>query len=117
MTAEEKVRGRELAAIESAFRTANDRMRLLADSHRFAPDQRVPFLCECGDPGCREIVMLSIEDYERLRKEPCWFLLLAGHEEAEAKHERIVEAENGYAIVEKVGASGLEAARLDPRAG
>jgi hypothetical protein len=59
--------------------------------------------------------MLSVEDYERLREEPCWFLLVAGHEEAET-HERIVEAENGYAIVEKVGAAGLEAARLDPRA-
>ena len=60
--------------------------------------------------------MLSIEDYERLRERPCWFLLVAGHEDAEETHERIVDAENGYAIVEKVGAAGLEAARLDPRA-
>ena len=73
-------------------------------------------MCECADLGCREIVMLSIEDYERLRAQPCWFLLVAGHEDAEETHERIVDAENGYAIVERVGASGLEAARLDPRA-
>ena len=112
----EKERGRELAAIESAFRSANERMSRLAGSHRFAPDQGVPFLCECADLGCREIVMLSPEDYERLRKHPCWFLLVAGHEDAEDTHEHIVEAENGYAIVEKVGAAGLEAARLDPRA-
>lgn len=116
MTVEEKLRGRELATTESAFRTANERMRRLADSHRFEPNQGVPFLCECADPGCREIVMLSPEDYERLRKQPCWFLLVAGHEDAEETHERIVEAEDGYAIVEKVGAAGLEAARLDPRA-
>ncbi len=116
MTAEEKACGRELATTESAFRAANDRMRRLAESHRFEPNQGVPFLCECADPGCREIVMLSIEDYERLREQPCWFLLVAGHEDAEETHERIVDAENGYAIVEKVGAAGLEAARLDPRA-
>jgi hypothetical protein len=40
---------------------------------------------------------------------------VAGHEE-DTTHERIIEAENGYAIVEKVGAAGLEAARLDLRA-
>ena len=78
MTAEEKARGRELATTESAFRTANDRMRRLAESHRFETNQGVPFLCECADSGCREIVMLSIEDYERLRAQPCWFLLVAG---------------------------------------
>ena len=50
--------------------------------------------------------MLSIEDYERLRAQPCWFLLVAGHEDAEETHERIVDAENGYAIVERVGAPG-----------
>ena len=109
------MRGRELAETESAFRSANERMSRLAGSHRFALDQGVPFLCECGDPGCREIVMLSIEDYERLRAQPCWFLLVAGHEDAEEAHERIVDAENGYAIVEKLGVAGREAARLDPR--
>ena len=32
-----------------------------------------------------------------------------------AELERIIEAERGYAIVEKVGAAGAEAARLDER--
>jgi hypothetical protein len=118
MKDEEKTRGLKLAANESVFRIANERMQRAAASHHFAPDQGVPFLCECADPGCREIVMLSPEDYERVRAQPCWFLLVAGHEDPEAAHdERIVEAEHGYAIVEKIGAAGAEAARLDPRAG
>ena len=58
--------------------------------------------------------MLSVEDYERLREQPCWFLLVAGHEDA-AEARAVIEAENGYAIVEKVGAAGREASRLDPR--
>ena len=108
-------RARELAVNESHSRTANERLRRAALSYRFEADQRVPFVCECADRGCRELVMLSLEDYERVRAQPCWFLLVAGHEDAEAAHERIVEAENGYAIVEKLGAAGVLADRLDPR--
>lgn len=102
---------------ESAFRAANERMRRSAASHRFEPDQGVPFLCECADPNCYEIVMLSLEEYARVRMHSSRFLLVAGHEDPESAHERIVEAENGYAIVEKVGTAGEEAARLHPRAG
>jgi hypothetical protein len=108
---------RNLAMNQSAFRTANERMRRAAASHRFEPGQGVPFLCECADPNCYEIVMLSLEDYERVRAHAAWFLLVAGHEDAEVTHERILEAEHGYAIIEKVGTAGEEAARLNPRAG
>jgi hypothetical protein len=59
--------------------------------------------------------MLSIEEYEHIREHPTWFLLVAGHEDEEATHERIVSAEQGYAVVEKIGDAGAEAARLHPR--
>jgi len=74
------------------------------------------FVCECADPNCYEVVLLSIEEYERVRAHPTWFVLVAGHEDEETHHERIVEAENGYAIVEKLGAAGAAAMRLNPRA-
>jgi hypothetical protein len=102
----------KLAVNESAFRTANDRLRGAALSHHFLPDQGVPFICECSDPECRETVMLSIADYERVRDHPAWFLLVAGHEEPEADHERIIEAEQGYALVQKIGTAGRESVRL-----
>lgn len=108
-------RALKLAMNESAARTSNERLSRMAISHRFAPGQRVPFVCECADATCHEVVMLSLAEYERLRVHPNRFLLVAGHEEVEATHERIVEAENGYAIVEKIGVAGREAARLDPR--
>jgi hypothetical protein len=108
-------RALKLAANESAARNSNERLSRLAASHRFAPHQRVPFVCECADAKCHEIVMLSLAEYEGLRTHPGRFLLVAGHEDAEATYERIVEAENGYAIVEKLGVAGREAARLDPR--
>jgi hypothetical protein len=59
--------------------------------------------------------MVSLVDYEAVRAQPDRFFLVAGHEDAEAAHERILEAEPGYAVVEKVGTAGGEAARLDLR--
>jgi hypothetical protein len=115
MHSDGEARAIKLAINQSAFRTANERVRSGAVSHRFLPDQRVPFVCECADSQCREIVMLKLAEYERVRQQPTWFLLVAGHEDSEAVHERIVEAEAGYAIVEKVGTAGREASRLHPR--
>jgi hypothetical protein len=113
---ENPARALKLAENQSRFRTSNERMERQAVSLRFEPDQGVPFVCECADPSCYEIVMLSLEEYERVRAHPRRFLLVAGHEDSEDAHERILEAERGYAIVEKVGAAGEEAARLHPRA-
>jgi hypothetical protein len=114
MAADEEARAHKLAANQSRFRRSNERLQRAAYSHRFEAADRVPFLCECADPGCFEAVMLSMEEYERVRK-PSRFVLVAGHEDAEAAHERIIEAEKGYAIVEKFGDAGTEAARLDER--
>jgi hypothetical protein len=115
MEKEDEARARKLALNQSTFRRANEHMERLARSHHFDATQRVPFVCECADPNCREIVMLSLADYEAVRAYANRFFLVAGHEDAEATHERILEAEKGYAVVEKVGAAGVEAARLDPR--
>jgi hypothetical protein len=117
MADEDQERALKLAMNQSAFRTANERVEGKAAQHRFETRQRAPFICECADPNCREIVMLSLEDYEQIRAHPTWFLLVAGHEDPEAAHERIVDAESGYSVVEKVGAAGAEAARLDERRG
>ena len=115
MRAVEEERALKLAINQSAARTSNELLSQMAISHRFATNQRVPFVCECADVDCHEIVMLSLDEYELVRIHSSRFLLIAGHEDHDATHERIIEAENGYAIVEKIGVAGDEAARLDPR--
>lgn len=112
---DDETRAFKLALNQSRFRSANERLRRAAQSHRFEREDRVPFICECADENCREIVMLTIADYEHIRSHDAWFLLVAGHEDEDAAQERIVDAERGYAVVEKVGTAGEEAARLDPR--
>jgi hypothetical protein len=104
----------KLAANQSRFRRSNDRLRRAADSYRFEASDRLPFLCECADPGCFEAVMLSLAEYERVREHPNWFLLVAGHEDAEADCERIIEAEKGYAVVEKIEVTGEVAGPAQP---
>lgn len=110
-----EARALSLTANQSRFRTLNDRLSRAADLYHFEAGVRVPFTCECPDPRCREVVMLRLDMYERVRAHPTWFLLVAGHEDDQSAHERLIEAESGYAIVEKFGAAGVEAARLDPR--
>jgi hypothetical protein len=112
MTIGGEPRALEVARSESGFRDSNERFRKIALTYRFEPEDHLPFTCECSDPGCLECVMLSLGEYDRIRAHPSRFLLVAGHEEAEATHERIIEAENGYAIVEKTGTAGAEAALL-----
>jgi hypothetical protein len=107
-----EARALEVARSESGFRDSNERFRKIALTYRFEPEDHLPFICECSDPGCFECVMLGMGEYDRMRAHPSWFLLVAGHEEAEATHERIIEAESGYAIVEKTGTAGAEAVLL-----
>ena len=115
METEAEARARKLALNQSTFRAANERIERAAQSHHFLANQRVPFICECADPSCRETVMLSLADYEAVRAHANRFFLAAGHEDAEESQERILEAEQGYAVVEKIGRAGVEAERLDPR--
>lgn len=115
VTTDDKARAFKLATNQSAFRRSNERLRKAAGSHRFTWSDHVPFVCECADENCREIVMLTLEEYEIVRAHPTWFVLVAGHEDEDSAQERIVDAEQGYAVVEKVGAAGVEAARLHPR--
>ena len=75
MRAEDQARALKLAMNQSVFWGANERLRRAAASHRFETEQRVPFVCECADERCREIVMVSIEEYEHIRAirpGSCW---------------------------------------------
>ncbi len=110
-------RALELARNQSAFRDANEHLEHRAKSHHFEGKYRFPFRCECGDPHCHQTVMLSIDEYEHIRTHPSWFLLLAGHQDQDASHQRIIDTERGYATVETIGTAGAEAARLNPRHG
>jgi hypothetical protein len=58
------------------IRRANDGIAAKAAALRFV--SRVPMLCECGDPACRELVLLTLAEYRRAHQEHD-FLTVPGH--------------------------------------
>lgn len=88
------------AARRVAVRIANDRIRASAERLRFEEDQRVPFVCECGNARCLDTVMLTVSAYAAVREGRRRFLLVSGHEDA--AEERVVENRrgSGYLVVE-----------------
>jgi hypothetical protein len=94
-----------IAERSAAVRAANDRICASAERLKFEADQRVPFVCECGDERCLDTVMLSLAVYAHLRCERCLFALLPGHENA--ARERVTEDRRdlGYLVVERLAGS------------
>jgi hypothetical protein len=59
-------------------RAANERIAEKAERLHFV--SRVPMLCECSRPACRSIVMISLDEYRRIRGDRNAFLTAPGHE-------------------------------------
>jgi hypothetical protein len=49
----------------ASVRASNDHIAMRAEALHFT--SRVPLLCECDDPRCRELVLVSLDDFRRLR--------------------------------------------------
>ena len=58
-------------------RRANDRIAEKAERLQFL--SRVPMLCECSQPGCHTILMVSLAEYEQIRSDPDNFLTAPNH--------------------------------------
>jgi hypothetical protein len=61
---------------EDAF-DANERLARAAESHRFV--SRVPMFCECGDRACQALVLIELERYYEVRRDPRLSLTAPGH--------------------------------------
>jgi hypothetical protein len=106
-------RGRRIRQNEVVFREVNERLRDLGESFSLV-GELAEFVCECGDSGCTDRVQMPISDYERIRSNPKWFLVVKGHEELD--YEVVIEQKNGYVVVEKLPGGPAEIAiNDDPR--
>jgi hypothetical protein len=104
--AEGTSRDERVARNELAFRQANESLRTVfegavADDQ---PDEAFPFLCECGERLCTEVVPVSLEAYGQVRSHPARFVILPGHKQLDS--EQVVESAQGYQVVEKTGVAG-----------
>ncbi len=108
---ERAVRG---ARDQSLFRTVNEQMQTLNEPFTHVTRDSV-FICECAHRECTEQVVLTLEEYERLRLVPTHFLVAADPGHVFDEIERITDRHDGYWVVEKFGEAGIVATQLDPR--
>jgi hypothetical protein len=101
-----------IARNNATFRDANEHISAAAGVYGI--DSPVPFICECADASCSQIVPLTLEEYEEIRAHSRHFLQVPGHQDAAAMAQ-IVARRDGYVIVEKLGRGGEIAETLDER--
>ena len=105
---------RRIAENEVRFRAANERIED-AGKRLGVDDSTLPFVCECGRPGCVVVIRASVRQYENVRAEPRQFLCASGHQITTDGIARVVKEEIGFVVVEKLGVAGDVAAANDPR--
>jgi hypothetical protein len=96
---------------ESTFGRANEDLEQKARVWSFG-EQPTPYLCECEDLRCTDVVMLGRSDYEAVRSDPRRFFVVPGHDVLE---DRVVEEYDGFHVVERTGEEGRLVEEQDPR--
>jgi hypothetical protein len=95
-----------IAENQASFREANEKIE--ATAYRVELPGRVPFICECFDAVCMEIIRLRLDEYEGVREHPRRFFTAPGHSAAAvaAGAAVIAEEHDGYTLVDKIGVAG-----------
>jgi hypothetical protein len=99
-----------IAENQSRFREANETIQASANNIGLADP--IPFICECADRACTEIVRLTFDGYEDVRQYPRRFFNATGHEaiSVEAGAGVVVDRYDEYVVVEKIDLAGEIAA-------
>ena len=105
----------QVARNDAVFRAANERIRGAAAG--LDAGDPLPFICECADLACRDLIPLTREEYEDVRRHSTWFAVSPGHEGGSDGTSRVVEHGDAYVVVEKLGNASDVAEALDPRGG
>ena len=90
------------------IRSASGWRKLATDD--FEP---LPFICECAEGSCTEVLQIPREEYERGRSDSRFFLNAPGHQAAAGGWAEVVERHAGYVVVEKIGRAGEIVEMLD----
>ena len=91
------LRSERLANNEALFREGNERMAGWEERQRVESVDR--YLCECSNTSCREKVTLNRPDYEHVRSNSRWFVVVPGHEVPDV--ETVIENHGDWVVFEK----------------
>jgi hypothetical protein len=99
---------------EGTFRDANEALERGAREILASGDGAlVPFLCECPRPDCRDIVLMTLEEYEHIRGTGERGMARIGHEDLSI--ERVIARNDRFVTTEKFGVAGDVHTKGDPR--
>ena len=100
----------QAAKNEAAFRDANERIEEKVTELEVG-EGPMPFLCECEDERCTELVLLRQPEYEEVRAHPRRFVVSSGHQNEE---DRVIQ-DGDFTVIEKQGREGELVEQQDPR--
>ena len=104
-----------VARNQSRFREINERIEPSNAAHNWVDPPYADWVCECAQPDCCIPVRLTIGEYESVRSDPAKFLVAPSDEHVIQQVEQIVDRNERYWVVEKVGVAGDVIEELDPR--
>lgn len=90
-----KSRDERLAENELLFRQVNERIIELGEQW----GSELDLVCECANKNCARVIVVGVEEYERVRENAARFIVLPGHEVVAI--EAVVETTASYLVVEK----------------
>jgi hypothetical protein len=96
---------------EATFREVNEGLQEKAAELGLGGEP-TPYLCECENEGCTQVIRLTRVEYESVRANPKTFIVVPGHEDDAA----VLREEAGFTVIEKVGEEGELVAKRHPRA-
>jgi hypothetical protein len=97
-------RARRIGINEAVFRELNDQLFGLTPG-----DGTITCVCECGEIACVETIVLTHDEYHRVRADETTFAVRPGHVKPDV--EDVVETHDGYEIVRKREGAAAELAR------
>jgi hypothetical protein len=112
-TAHEELAGRA-GKNQSLFRAVNERVNDINEAHELWLALS-DWVCECADETCADRIVMSPDEYERLRRNATHFAVAPGRQHVVPDVERVVEKYQRYWVVEKFGEAAAVAEKLDPR--
>ena len=90
-----------MAKNEAMHRAVNREIENVAEDFGERGGDMLEVLCECGQPGCTSLLLVTIRDYDRVHGQRDRFVVAPGH--ADPELERIVEEAERYLVVDKFG--------------
>ena len=101
------------ATNHALFREVNERVRELNEGFSLVSPMG-EWICECANDTCMERLTFSANEYEAVRLDQARFFVAPTFEHVWPEVEQVIERNDHYWVVQKIGHSATAAGPLDP---